>query len=257
MKNNRIRTISPTGVVETFAGSGTAGASGDGGQATAARLDQPTVVAVAPDNSVFLNGSKRLRKVTPNGVISTVLTVATFNGEYSNLSGLAFDAAGSAYLAQRHQITKRPRGDYASASVPIVTYTGSTGAYGGDGGEAAAARLNTPSTLAVDQDGSVYILENGRVRKIRNHPPRAALSCTPTQGYAPLTVTCAPTAGSFDPNGSIIAYAWKFGTRPASTTVKRVQQVYTFKTAGAYVVKLTVTDDAGVRATAEVTVTVR
>ncbi|MSO94306.1 MAG: PKD domain-containing protein [Thermoleophilia bacterium] len=85
----------------------------------------------------------------------------------------------------------------------------------------------------------------------------AALECRPTQGYAPLTVTCVPTAAAFDPNGTIATYSWKFGGKAGATTVKRVQQTHTFTSAGSKVVKLTVTDDAGVRATAQVSVTVR
>ncbi|WP_411278335.1 PKD domain-containing protein [Gaiella sp.] len=261
MKNNRVRFISPTGVVETFAGSGSAGSSGDGGQATSARLELPTVVAVAPDNNVLINSnagatffSQRFRKVAPNGVITSITPAC--GTSCRRLRGMTFDATGAAYLSLPHRIFKYSGGNFSSLT-SLVNYSGDVGAYGGDGGEIASARLDSPGALAVDQVGSLYILSNGRVRKVRNYPPRAALSCSPMQGNAPLAITCAPTAGTFDPNGSIISYGWNFGTRLGTTTVKRVQQTHTYDTAGAKVVKLTVTDDAGVRATAEVTITVR
>ena len=252
--------ISPAGIVDTFAGTGTAGKSGDGGQATAARLRAPNVVAVSPNGTVFIAqpadgfAKGRVWQVKPNGIITT------FASQYEAIGGIAFDAAGNMYMSRKNSIVKYPRG--SSTYVTIVNDNpGSQGQaiFAGDGGEATAASLNKPEGLTIDQEGSLYIVDwgNGRIRKIRNYPPRAALECRPSQGYAPLTVTCAPTAAAFDPNGTIATYSWSFGGKPGVTTVKRVQQTHTFTATGTKLVKLTVTDDAGVRATAQVSITVR
>lgn len=72
--NNRVRRVAPNGTITTFAGTGEAGFSGDGGPATAARLSGPTGVEIAPDGSVLVvdYGNARLRRITPAGTISTM-----------------------------------------------------------------------------------------------------------------------------------------------------------------------------------------
>ena len=71
---DRVRKVGPDGIVRTVAGTGTRGFSGDGGQATLARLDDPLDVAAGPDGSVSIMDSNnfRVRQVTPDGVINTV-----------------------------------------------------------------------------------------------------------------------------------------------------------------------------------------
>jgi len=72
--NNRIRRVSPGGTIATVAGSGAPGISGDGGPATAARLNGPVGLAVTPDGGfVFTDsGNHRVRRVSPRGTITTV-----------------------------------------------------------------------------------------------------------------------------------------------------------------------------------------
>jgi hypothetical protein len=72
--NNRIRKVTPADVISTVAGTGVAGSTGDGGQATAARLRNPYDVAVAGNGTIYIadRGNHKIRKVTPAGVISTV-----------------------------------------------------------------------------------------------------------------------------------------------------------------------------------------
>lgn len=72
--NNVIRRISPAGAIETIAGTGEAGYSGDDGPATEARLNQPYGVDIAPDGTVYIGDRNnfRVRSVDPSGVIHTV-----------------------------------------------------------------------------------------------------------------------------------------------------------------------------------------
>ena len=73
--NHRVRRVDPNGVITTVAGTGRSGVSGDGGPAAAARLREPEAVATLPDGGYLIAdpGGGRLRRVGPDGVISTLL----------------------------------------------------------------------------------------------------------------------------------------------------------------------------------------
>ena len=73
-ENHRIRKVTPGGIITTVAGTGTAGAAGDGGPATKAQLNRPYDVKVdsAGDLIIADYGNSRIRIVTPNGVINTI-----------------------------------------------------------------------------------------------------------------------------------------------------------------------------------------
>jgi len=86
---------------------------------------------------------------------------------------------------------------------------------------------------------------------VPNQPPTVAVSAAPTSGTAPLTVTFTPTAS--DPDGTITTYAWDFGD---STTSTEQSPTHTYNAAGVYTAKVTVTDNAGAKATAEIGITV-
>ena len=89
---NKIRRIASDGTISTFAGTGTAGFSGDGGLATAAQLSSPSAVAVDPYGSIVIadTGNNRMRKVTSDGLIETMAG--------NSAAGLSGDG-GAAYLA--------------------------------------------------------------------------------------------------------------------------------------------------------------
>src|SRR5207237_3311298 len=71
---HRIRKITPAGVMTTVAGNGTGGFSGDGGSATSAQLFYPAGITVDAAGNLFIADTRnqRIRKVTPNGIITTV-----------------------------------------------------------------------------------------------------------------------------------------------------------------------------------------
>ena len=82
---NKIYKVDRLGATTTIAGTGTAGYSGDGALATAAQLNQPYGVAVAADGTVYISdfANERIRKVAPNGIITTVAGTgrAGFSGD--------------------------------------------------------------------------------------------------------------------------------------------------------------------------------
>jgi hypothetical protein len=85
--NHRIRTISPTGIITTIAGTGYGGYNGDNIQATSARLYYPWSIFVTSDNSVYIsdNENHRIRKVSPNGIISTIVGTGSYGYNGDNI----------------------------------------------------------------------------------------------------------------------------------------------------------------------------
>ena len=179
--NSRIRKVNSAGTITTVAGDGTAGFSGDGGAATAARLSYPSGVVLDGAGNLYIadwqNG--RIRKVDTAGIITTVAGDGGvgFSGDggaataaqLSGPRGVAVDGSGNLYIAgySNHRIRK-----VDSAGV-ISTVAGSgTAGFSGDGGAAMAAQLNFPSGVALDALGNLYIAEwnNHRIRKIATVP---------------------------------------------------------------------------------------
>ncbi len=175
--NNRVRRIAPDGTISTIAGTGTGGYTPDGVPATSVDLNGPTAVAVdaAGDLYVVEHEGGRVRKILPSGTITTVagLEFDGFNGDgipgvaaqLDSPSGVAVDAAGNVYIADSDNNRVRKVGGDGT----ITTIAG-TGGYGFNGNAipATSAQLNTPSGLAVDGSGNVYVADryNDQVRKI-------------------------------------------------------------------------------------------
>jgi sugar lactone lactonase YvrE len=176
-RNSRIRKVTADGVISTVAGNGTYGFSGDGGPATSAQLASPDGVAVDAAGNLYiadgLNG--RIRKVTADGVISTVAGNGTYgfsgdggpatSAQLRNPTSLSVDAAGNLYIADTGNY--RVRKVSASGVISTVAGDGALG-YGGDGGPATFAQLNFPQGIAIDAAANVYIADtrNSRIRKV-------------------------------------------------------------------------------------------
>jgi hypothetical protein len=175
---NCIRRVAPNGDLVRFAGAanGAAGAAGDGGQARSAQLSSPGDVAVAGDGSVFIadTGNNRIRRIAPNGVISTIAgSTAGFSGDggpaaMAKLNGprdLAVGSDGSLLVAD----TGNNRIRQISTSGIINTVAGSaTPGPGGDGSPAVDAQLNSPTSLVALPNGGFLVSDasNDRVRRV-------------------------------------------------------------------------------------------
>jgi glucose/arabinose dehydrogenase len=162
--NHRVRRISPAGVITTVAGTGTAGFSGDGGQALAAQLALPFAVSPLPGNAggflIADAGNARVRKVAADGTITTA-------AKLPDPHAVAALPDGSFLVAATN--TNRVVRVRAVDDVETVAGTGAAG-FSGDGGTAAAATLNQPKALAVLPDLSGFLVgdaANNRVRLIR------------------------------------------------------------------------------------------
>ncbi|MDX8408914.1 MAG: DUF5011 domain-containing protein [Mariprofundales bacterium] len=161
-------------IVSTFAGNGTLGISGDGGQATVAQLDYPTGIAVDLYGNVYISSEAStkgsIRKVDATGTISTI---AGFSTSFSMTSprGLTFDSYGDLYVADvvDNIIRKIMNVGQTSQIMTTVAGTGIAGATG-DNGLATQAKLTKPTDVLLDKAGNLYIADSGnnRIRKVDN-----------------------------------------------------------------------------------------
>ncbi len=177
--NQRIRRITPAGVVSTIAGTGTPGFGGDGGAATAAAIYTPSDLTVDAAGNIFLTDqdNNRIRRIAAaTGIISTVAGTGTrgYGGDgglataaqFSNPRSVAVDASGNLYITDFNNYRVR----MITVSTGIITTVAGNGTPGitGNGGAATAAAFYNPWGIDVDASGNLYISdENGnQVRKV-------------------------------------------------------------------------------------------
>jgi streptogramin lyase len=177
--NQRIRKITPTGIVTTLAGN--ASAAFNNGSGVSASFNNPYGISVDSNGSVYIGDytNNRIRKITSDGVVSTLAgngtttfadgtgTNATFNQPW----GVTVDAAGSVYVADFGNHRIRKIGTQA-VQIPlnraVVTLFAGNGTAAFADGTGTNARFNDPRGVAVDLQGNVYIADttNNRIRKI-------------------------------------------------------------------------------------------
>jgi len=177
--DHRVRVVDlATGTISTFAGTGEAQHSGDGGPAMAAGVFGARAVKVATDGTVYIleRQGSTLRVVDPRN--SIIITMAGTGARgYSGDGGLARDAVFDA----PKEFTLDPGGDILivdtenhaircihAANGIVETIAGGRKGGEGDGGPARAAGLGRPHGAVVGPDGSIYIgdTENQRIRKL-------------------------------------------------------------------------------------------
>jgi sugar lactone lactonase YvrE len=176
--NHRIRRINPNGAIDTVAGNGTAGFSGDGGPALKAQLNGPMGIAVDQYGTLYIadTGNNRIRMVSVDGTMFTLAGNgnASFYGDGQPAPQASLHAPeglvvspidGSIYVADT--LNHRVRQITSDFVIHSVAGNG-LAAFGGDGGDPLQASLNQPSGVALDAAGNLYVADrgNGRVREV-------------------------------------------------------------------------------------------
>ena len=198
--NNRIRKVDTNGIITTVAGSGFGFPVGDGGAATNAGLNGPLALALDAAGNLFIadTTNNRIRKVDTNGIITTIAgkNFSGFSGDgglatNANLyhpSGVVLDGAGNLYVADsaNHRIRKVGTNGIITTAAGGGYMSGGYGGYGGDGGTAIGSGLNSPSALAFDGSGNLYIADTGnaRIRKVDAYGIITTVAGNGTSGFS-------------------------------------------------------------------------
>jgi hypothetical protein len=172
-----VRFVDAGGMIDTVAGTGERGYSGDNGPGTAARLAGPSRMALDANGNLYICETKNhvVRRLAPNGIITTAF--GTGERGYEGDGG----PANAAQLDAPYGVTVAPNGDFyiadtgnnvirrVNANGVISTVVGiGIGGFGGDNGPGRDALLNRPSAVVFDDSGAMWIADtyNQRVRRV-------------------------------------------------------------------------------------------
>jgi uncharacterized repeat protein (TIGR01451 family) len=176
-----IRKVSPGGTITAFAGNGTAGYTGDGGQATSAEVANVRGLAVDAAGNVYMADQffAVIRKIDVTGIITTIAGTGSrgFSGDggpataaqLDQMGHIAVDASGNLFIADSWNGRIR-RVDGTTGIITTVAGVGTPGSqgYSGDGGPATSAQFANPSGITIAANGDLYIADevNNCIRKI-------------------------------------------------------------------------------------------
>ncbi len=223
---HKIRKITPAGVVTTFAGTGTAGFLNNA-TGTSALFSAPFGVVIDASGNLFVTdgGNTRIRKITPAGAVTTFAgtgstgssdnttgTLATFSG----LFGIAIDASGNLYVADRNNNKIRK----ITPAAVVTTLAGSGAAGSSDNATGTLATFNTPFNLTTDASGNVYLADRGN-RKVRKITPEGVVTTFAGSGTSGSSDNIDATLATFNtPSGVLFS---------ASANAIYINDIGTFK----------------------------
>jgi sugar lactone lactonase YvrE len=198
-ENNRIRTITSTGAVSMFAGSGTAAfADGTG---TSASFNRPSEVTLTADGTLYVADTfnHRIRKITSTGVVSTFAGGIGTSVGFSQPSGVAVATDGTVYVADLNNSCIRK-----ITSGGVVTTFAGNGAQAFADGTGTSASFYFPRGVAVATDGTVYVADSGNNR-IRRITTAGVVSTVAGNGSPVFAEGTGTSASLWQPRGVAVA----------------------------------------------------
>ena len=174
-----MRRIRPDGILETIAGTGLSGFSGDGGPAVEATLYYPSFVAVDRSDNVYFNdyGNRRIRVIDSSGVIDTVagtgIDPASGSGsegpallsQLGTVFGLAVDAQGTVYFSTFYSVWRLTSDGRIERVAGTDHPNPSSFSSDGDGGPAISAHMS-PGAITIGPSGELFIADTGTIRRV-------------------------------------------------------------------------------------------
>jgi uncharacterized protein (TIGR03437 family) len=216
----RVRCVAAaTGIINTVAGNGTFGFSGDGGSATMAVLNAPVGIALN-GGSIYVadQNNDRVRQISAGGSLSTVAGggaagslgdgLTAIGATLDDPTALAFDSSGNLYIADTHD--NRVRRVDVTGMITTFAGDGDTAGYGGEGDPATLTPISAPQGVATDSAGNVYIADtnHNRVIQVNQAGNIQTVAGTGTAGYGgdgstALAELNGPTGLAVDGNGNL------------------------------------------------------
>lgn len=172
-----VHKISPAGLLTTLAGNSTCGAAD--GKGTAASFDSKLAITVDAGGDVYVGGGGTIRKITPDGTVTTLAgipqTYGTSDGDaksarFGSISGIAVDGAGAIYVADAGSNIDGIVGSRIRKLTPagMVSTLAGGSSYGSDDGAGAMATFSSLNGLTIDKQGNLFVADEGNhtIRKI-------------------------------------------------------------------------------------------
>jgi len=193
--NQRIRVINTNGIINTIAGNGALGFSGDGGPATSAEFNDPAGICGDIWGNIYVADefNNRVRRINANGTIISVAGngIQGYSGdggpatqaEFYYPSGVAVDSAGNVFIADESNNCIRKVN--TQGIISTIAGNGAPGFYG-DGGPSNLAGLSNPAGVGIDNRGNIYITDgfNSRIREINANGIISTIAGNGVAGYS-------------------------------------------------------------------------
>ena len=214
--NCTLRKVTPAGVVTTFAGTAWVRGSADG-TGPAAQFYYPSFVAADGSGNLYVSDTNNntIRKVTPVGVVTTLAGTAGTHGsadgsggaaQFSSPTGIAVDANGTLYVSDQGNNTIRK----ITPAGAVTTLAGKPGTGGSADGTGPAALFSSPTGIAVDGSGNVFVADQGNdtIRRITPAGVVTTVAGMPgvkggADGTGPASLFFSPTGVAVDSGGNL------------------------------------------------------